>query len=116
LTQYTLPKDGTASEMMWDAGRGGYSSWVHCDCGKEWNPPEELEEDDPAGYDWFRYTEIEGRTFVEECAECCVKLARYEQWIWNNRDIIRDYLGIRVNQNLKWAEQEKLLNDIAGLR
>jgi hypothetical protein len=116
MTQYTLPKDGTASDMMWDAGRGGYSSWVHCDCGKEWNPPADLDEDDPAGDDWFRYTEIEGRTFVADCAECCVKLARYEQWIWNNRDIIRDYLSIRVNQQLKWAEQEKLLNDIAGIR
>jgi hypothetical protein len=115
MTQYVLPKDGTASEMMWDAGRGGYSSWVTCDCNREWNPPEDLP-DDVEDYEWFRYTEVEGRTFVADCEECCKKLARYEQWIWNNRELIRDYLSIRVNQQLKWAEQEKMLNDIAGVK
>lgn len=128
MTQYTLPKDGTASDMMWDACTGGHSSWVYCDCGKEWTPPEhaatedykesEYEEciNDEDPYEWFRYVELEGKTFVEECEECCKKLARYEQWIWNNRDAIRDYLSIRVNQQLKWAEQEKLLNTIAGVK
>lgn len=115
MTQYTLPKDGTASGMMWDAGRGGYSSWIHCDCGTDWQPPDDLE-DIEEDHEWFRYVEVEGRTFVEQCEECCKKLARYEQWIWNQRELIRDYLSIRVNQNLKWAEQEKLLNDIAGVK
>ena len=114
MTQYTLPRDGTASEMMWDAGRGGYSAWLHCDCGIDWNPPEDYTEEEWESSRWFRYVEVEGRTFVEECAECCKKLARYEQWIWNNRELIRDYLKIRVDQQLKWAEQEKMLNDIAG--
>lgn len=114
MTQYTLPRDGRASDMMWDSCRGGASSWIHCDCGIEWNPPEELEEADPAGYDWFRFVEVDGRTFVEDCAECCAKLARFEQWIWNNRELIRDYLRVRVDQQLKWAEQERLLNTIAG--
>lgn len=116
MTQYTLPKDGTASDMMWDVGRGGYSSWVYCDCGIEWNPPEDYTEEEWESSRWFRYVEVEGRTFVEECDECCKKLARYEQWIWNNRELIRDYLRVRVDQQFKWAEQEKLLNDIAGIQ
>lgn len=115
MTQYTLPKDGTASDMMWDSCRGGASSWVHCDCGTEWTPPEDLDEDDEDSLNWYRYVEVEGRTYVAECEECCRKLARYEQWIWNHRELIRDYLSTRVNQQLRWAEQEKLLNTIAGI-
>lgn len=115
MAQYTLPRDGTASDMMWDAGRGGYSSWVTCDCGTDWNPPEDLPEDEQ-DYEWFRYVEVEGRTFVESCEECCKKLARYEQWIWNHRELVRDYLRLRVDQQFKWAEQEKMLNDIAGIK
>jgi hypothetical protein len=113
MTQYTLNKDGCATEMFWDACRGGASSWVVCSCGTEWNPPEDLEDEESSG--WFRYVELEGRTFVQDCDQCCEKLARYEQWIWNHREEIRDYLRIRVNQQLKWAEQEKLLNTIAGI-
>jgi hypothetical protein len=116
--QYTRPKDGSASEMMWDACQGGYSSWIHCDCGKDWNPPAPYDEADweEDTSEWFRYVEVEGRTFVADCDECCKKLARYEDWIWNNRETVRDYLSVRVNQEFKWAEQEKMLNQIAGIR
>lgn len=101
--------------MMWDSCRGGGSSWITCDCGITWEPPEDLEEDDDRGYDWFRYVEFNGRTFVEDCDTCSQKLAQYEQWIWENRHEIRDYLHTRVDQQLKWAEQEQLLNTIAGI-
>lgn len=116
--QYTLPKDDTASGMMWDACAGGYSSWIHCDCGTDWQPPEPYDDENDSDDhgEWFRYVEVEGRTFVEQCEECCKKLARYEQWIWNNRETVRDYLSIRVNQQFKWAEQEKMLNQIAGIK
>lgn len=118
--QYTKPKDGKASEMMWDACTGGSSSWIHCGCGTAWEPEpigdDESEEDYDDRRTWFRYVEVAGRTFVEECEECCKKLGSYEDWIWNNREVVRDYLSIRVNQEFKWAEQEKLLNQIAGIR
>jgi hypothetical protein len=113
MTQYTKPKLDRASDMFWDALQGGASSYVICDCGTDWQPPEDLDEED--SYDWFRYVELEGKTFVADCEACCAKLARYEQWIWNQRHEIRDYLRIRVDQQLKWAEQEKLLNTIAGI-
>lgn len=115
MTQYTRPPQGRASDMFWDSLTGGGSSWVTCDCGTEWNVPSELEDGDERGYDWFRYVELDNRTFVEDCSECCAKLGKYEQWIWNNRNDIREYLRIRVDQQLKWAEQEKLLNTIAGI-
>ncbi len=121
MTQYTIPKNEEASDMFWDACQGGYSSWVHCDCGTEWTPPvhsateDENYEDYEDHRDWFRYVELEGRTFVEQCEECCKKLGRYEQWIWNNRSTVRDYLFIRVEQQFKWAEQEKMLNEITGI-
>jgi hypothetical protein len=116
MSQYTLNKDGRATDMFWDACRGGGGSWVNCDCGTEWNPPEDNDDYDDESSTWYRYVGLEGRTFVEECDECCKKLARYEQWIWNHRDEIREYLRIRVEQHLKWAEQEKLLNTIAGIK
>lgn len=114
MTQYILTKNDHATEMFWDACRGGGSSWITCDCGIDWNSPEDQIKDDYGSY--YRFVELEGKTFVQECEECCKKLARYERWIWNHRDEIREYLRIRVEQQLKWAEQEKLLNTIAGIK
>jgi hypothetical protein len=107
-----MPNDKEASDMFWDALSGGCSSYLICACGTHWNPPDDAEED---SYNWFRYVELEGKTFVQDCDGCCQKLAKYEQWIWNNRHDIREYLRIRVDQHFKWAEQEKLLNSISGI-
>lgn len=114
MSYYKMPNEKEASDMFWDALRGGGSSWITCDCGTEWKP-DNPEEDDEDTYYYYRYVELEGRTFVEDCDSCCAKLAKYEQWIWNNRHEIRDYLKIRVDQHFKWAEQEKLLNSISGI-
>lgn len=124
MTQYTMPKDAgnKASEMMWDVAYGGAGVHIHCDCGIDWQdedapmPDEDDEIDDWENVNYFRYIELDGKTLVEECEGCQVKLARYEKWIWNNRELIRDYLSVRVNQEFKWAEQEKLLNTIAGIK
>ena len=121
MSQYTFPKDGKASQMFWDACRGGAGSYVFCSCGIEWYPDEDPASDDENidnfnDYETFYYVELEGKTFVRDCEGCCKKLARYENWIWNHRQEIREYLIIRVDQSLKWAEQEKLLNDIAGIK
>jgi hypothetical protein len=119
MTQYTRPPEDRASDMFWDACLGGAGAWVMCSCGTEWNPEADPDDIDDSfyndDYNTFRYVELEGKTFVEDCDECCKKLARYEQWIWNHREEIRNYLQIRVDQQLKWAEQERLLNDIAGI-
>ena len=118
---YTLPDPNRASEMFWDSLRGGASSWITCSCGKDWNPPSSITNfhdnavDDEDDFEWYRYVELEGKTFVQDCDECCTKLARYEQWIWNNRNDIREYLRIRVNEELKWAEYEKELNILASV-
>lgn len=113
MAQYTLKNNKEATEMFWDSCRGGSGSWIMCSCGTEWTSECDTEEE---YHNKFRYIELEGKTFVQDCKECCKKLARYENWIWNHREEIRDYLRIRVNQHLKWAEQENLLNKIAGIQ
>ena len=60
-------------------------------------------------YDAVSYKEIDGKAFVYGCT-CWDKLANYEEWIWDNRDIIRLYLKERIDHELKMAEQEKIMN------
>lgn len=112
MTQFTRPDPDRASAMMWDACSGGGSAWITCRCGTDWYDRKLDEDDDPI---YYRYVELAGHVFVEDCEGCSRELARYENWIWNNRNEIRDYLKIRVDQQLRWAEQEQLLNRIAGV-
>lgn len=102
------------SEMFLDSLYGGGSCAVDCQCGKE-----HLAE----GYDgenWddcyqFEYKDLNGLQFVLECEGCMKKLAIYEQFIWGDRDAIRRYLKTRIDQELQWAEHEKLQNTLAGI-
>lgn len=110
--QRTRHNDETASDMMWDAGRGGAGPWVHCSCGKDHSIPDE---DENGEYDSFYYIELDGNLFVYDCEGCKKKLGRYERFIWENKDHIRKYLKIRVDQEKAWADQQKLLNDLAGI-
>jgi hypothetical protein len=119
MSGYQRPKDGIASEMMWNACTGGGSCSIDCACGKTWEPGEEynhlLEEDNWDGAPSFYFVELVGKCFVEECQGCKEHLARYENFIWHNRDTIRNYLSTRINLEKKLADQEKLLNTIAGI-
>jgi hypothetical protein len=65
------------------------------------------------GYDCVSGREINGIVFVLDCP--CNGLFRYENFIWENRATIRNYLTARVNQEYEFAEQEKSLNKLAGL-
>lgn len=109
MTQYTRP-DGQASAMMWDAGLGGGGVYVHCSCGTDHSRTDEEVED--LGY--FGYMELGGLIFVQDCTGCGERLLKYENFIWNNRDTIRRYLKTRIDQEKAWADQEDLLNKLAG--
>jgi hypothetical protein len=113
--QYTRAKDDKASRMMWDAGLGGGGPWVHCSCGKDHSVPVEDGEDDYNSEDSFEYIELDGQLFVYDCEGCEKKLLKYEYFIWKNRDMIRRYLKIRIDQEKAWADQEHMLNQIAGI-
>ena len=108
MTQYTLPNDKKASDMMWDAGLGGGGPWVHCSCGKDHS----VEEDSD---DSFEYIEMDGMLFVYDCEGCAGKLFKYENFIWRHRDHIRRYLKIRIDQEKAWADQEHLKNVLADI-
>jgi hypothetical protein len=114
MPQYTLPKQGHASEMMWDSCLGGASPYVHCSCGVEHSLPC----DEAGNYhseDMFEYSNLDGQVFVYECDGCKTKLAKYERFIWENRDNIRRYLKTRIDQEKAWADQEHLLNTLANI-
>lgn len=57
--------------------------------------------------------EMNGIMFVLGCP--CNGLHRYENFIWENRDTIRRYLKVRIEQEHLWAEQELTLNKLAGI-
>lgn len=110
MTQY-IKLDDKATDMMWDAGQGGGGPWVHCSCGIDHSRTDE-EFEEIGGY---RYIELGGLVFVEDCDGCQKHLLKYENFIWNNRDTIRRYLKIRIDQEKAWADQEDLLNKLAGI-
>jgi len=113
MTQRTKHLDTTASDMMWDAGSGGGGPFVHCSCGIDHSiPEEEFELND---YDGFRYIELAGLLFVKDCNGCEERLGKYESFIWNNRNTIRQYLKIRIDQEKAWADQEHLMNVLSGI-
>jgi len=56
--------------------------------------------------------ELNGLVFVVDCP--CNGLTRFENFIWNERSTIRNYLTKRVNQEYEWAGQERTRNKLAG--
>lgn len=56
--------------------------------------------------------EINGTMFVIGCP--CNGLYRYEQFIWEERDTIRNYLKARIEQEYQWAQQELTKNRLVG--
>ena len=57
--------------------------------------------------------EFNGIMFVWGCP--CNGLTRYERFIWAERDTIRNYLKVRIEQEHQWAEQELTKNKLAGI-
>jgi hypothetical protein len=137
---YTFKDDGRPSEMFLDAFTHGVGSdEMTCDfCGKlhlcpdndyadrdiddkqsfrEWCEAEKKLAPDKVtlhyNVDSVMGHDLAGRVFVVECD--CDGPAKYENFIWAERDIIRRYLKIRIDQELKWAESERLLNVLAGI-
>lgn len=125
------------SKMFVNSLTGGGASSIYCNCGRQHYAPGNLRDsDDPTDYDNmledalaeqvanpsgvvihydddFVYAkDIDNRTFVVDCP--CNGLRKYEDWIWNNRNAIRDYIKHRVDQELIWAEQEKVANKLKG--
>jgi hypothetical protein len=98
--------------MMWRAGRGGGGPWVHCSCGKDHASDPEVDDEAVRLYE---YIELDGMLFVNGCPGCNSRLAKYEHFIWNNRQVIRDYLRVRIEQEKRWADQEHMLNIVAGI-
>lgn len=112
--QYTKPTPDQASDIMWDAGMGGGGPWVSCGCGIDHSIPEE--EFVENGYQGFYYIELDNQLFVTDCEGCNKRLAKYENFIWKNRDTIRRYLKTRIDQEKAWAEQEHIKNILAGIK
>ena len=114
MTAYTEPGK-VASRMMWDACRGGGSPCINCQCGVDHFIEASEDEYDSDAYESIGYVEIDNQVFVDGCDGCAKKLAKYEHFIWNNRDSIRRYLKTRVDQEKQWADQEASLNVLAGI-
>lgn len=134
--QYTLPIDGAASEMFYAAQERAYGGiYVECGCGIEHFAvdsryayeydedaliPEECDTDTRKikhhrDCDSVGHFEFVGQQFVYGCESCAKRLRKYENFIWEERDTIRNYLKIRIDQEKKWADQEHLKNILAGI-
>lgn len=88
-----------------------YVSWQeHCENELKLSPDSTI-----VHYDCYAVTgkELCGKTFVEECP--CNALWKYEEWIWQNRNTIRNYLKIRCDKEKELADEENLQNILAGI-
>ena len=125
----TMPYDDTiASDFMWDACRGGGGPWATCQCGidhyssdpesDEYNADDIPDESDTVKIHYGQsvgYVMVDDVAFVYDCVGCKKKLRRYENFIWNNRAEIRDYLKNRIKKEKEWADHEQLMNIMAGI-
>jgi len=127
---YVKPENGKCSEMFWDAQDRAYGGvYVECRCRIDHYAVESfyMDEDDPpfppesdtvrhhGDCDSIGHFEFIGQTFVYGCDSCSQYLRRYEDFIWAERDTIRNYLKIRIDQEKKWADQEHLRNILAEI-
>lgn len=64
-------------------------------------------------YDSVSGAIVNGINFVLICQ--CNGLAKYEKFIWEHRNLIRDYLKDRIDTETRLAEEEKTLNKLAGI-
>lgn len=103
--------------MMWDAGMGGGGPFVFGACGEEHTLPDDITEEmyDRGEYENIYYVILNGLNFVHGCEACSKMLSQYEDFIWQNRDHIRRYLKIRIDQEKAWADQEVLLNQLGKI-
>ena len=118
--QYTLPDD-IASDMFLDSRREAVGTlYMTCYCGIMHYATRQrydvtvnfpLESDKVKHHDDADYIisyEIDNKFFVMGCRTCDSYQKKYENFIWEHRDLIQNYLKIRSDQEKKWTEQEKL--------
>ncbi len=134
--QYVLPSDGETSEMFFDAQAHGFGGpYVECRCGIQHYAVDsryiyQYEEDGAIppetntgtflvkhhhNCDSIGHYDFVGQSFVYGCEGCSKTLRKYEDFIWAERDTIRNYLKIRIEQEKKWADQEHFKNILAGI-
>ena len=65
------------------------------------------------GVDFVMTKDLNSIAFVLECP--CNGLAKYENFIWENKDSIRRYLRVRIEQEHQWAQEQLTLNKLAGI-
>jgi hypothetical protein len=63
--------------------------------------------------DFVEAKNLAGMAFVIECP--CNGLSKYEDFIWNNKNDIRNYLKRRVDQEFEWAQQQLNINKLKGI-
>lgn len=63
--------------------------------------------------DYVRAKDLNGMAFVIDCP--CNGLYIYEQFIWQDKDSIRNYLKNRIDLELKQAEEQKTINVLKGI-
>lgn len=125
----TMPyNDSEPSEYFLKSLEGGGGPHVTCCCGidyyatdntdgyyDDWpEPPEESYTVVHVPYGSVEYKTLDGNGYVLDCDKCMKRLRRYEDFIWEERGAIRDYLKSRIAAAKKWAEYEFLQNIIAG--
>jgi hypothetical protein len=123
--------DKEASDLMFRSldCRGG-GKFIECQCGIDhyatlsddcyYDENEDIpdESDKVKLHNWqsVTYGELNGQVFVDDCKGCKEKLRKYEDFIWNDKNTIRYYLKNRIDAEKQWADEQQLLNIMAGIK
>lgn len=124
---YVIPDRDTSSEMFKEACRTAGAPVIECDCCithyalgryeyEDMEPiPDECGTVKHHDVDYIIEHTVDNKQLVADCPGCEKKLRRYENFIWNHRETIRQYLKTRCDQEKKWADHEALANLLAGI-
>jgi len=104
-----LVPGGGAPSLTCNCGRTHYSGQYEAE-ESEWKQLREEEREYPdrvqiwEEVDGISCSELNGMIFVDGCE--CGQLAKYENFIWENRILIMMYITHRANENLQTAKNE----------
>lgn len=117
-----------ASEAFSEAASGIGGPSINCSCGidhvaihndfytsGDGTLPKESKSVVHHDYEFVSSFELNNHVIVRDCEGCMKTAKRYEDFIWEHRDHIREYLKIRIDTEKSWSDQEHMKNILCGI-
>lgn len=133
-TPYPTPPSKMFMDSLSKTNLGCGTNELECQCGRVHLCPDSEYVEDAGSYREYCENELKkrpdstilhydcdgiigyhlaGSVFVDNCP--CNTLAKYENFIWNERSLIRQFLKDKIDEESRRAAEEKTLNKLLGI-